>query len=134
MHKDPSIFLHKILELPMAKIKAWWPQLIIDPQFIISIIVIIRDYGGIVFYMLVQCLVSAELSAYLSAPYLVVPFLITTWEIYYGVYIASYIIGHNATESYQVNGVPHALEDLSIKILGKKNWACGYSLIKSYTL
>ena len=45
---------------------------------------------------MVQCLVPAELSAYLLASCLVVPFLAATQEIHHGTYIASHVVGYDA--------------------------------------
>ena len=40
-----------------------------------------------------------------------VPFKVATQEIHQGVYVASHIVGHNALEFHQVNGVLPPLED-----------------------
>ena len=61
--------------------------------------------------VLIQCLVSVELSACLPASCLVVPFLATTQETHRGTYIANYIMGHDALKSYQVNRILYPQED-----------------------
>ena len=59
------------------------------------------DYDGVALSLLVQCPVPVESNACLPVFYSVVP----TQEIYRNTYIASQIVGHNAPESHQVNGV-----------------------------
>ena len=94
------------------------------------------DYDDIVLSILVQCLVPAESSAYLPASCLVVPFLLTTQEIYRGTYIASHIVGHNASDLHQDNEVLHPPEDPLpyTKYLGGREQGFQTSLITHHTL
>ena len=50
-------------------------------------------------------------SAHLPASFLVVPFLAATWEIHHGTYLASHVVGQDAPELHQVNGVLPPPED-----------------------
>ena len=57
------------------------------------------DSDGIVLSILVQCPVPVEVSAYLPASCLVVPFCADIQEIHHSTYIASHVVGHDAPES-----------------------------------
>ena len=80
------------------------------------------DFGGIVPLILVQCLVPAELSAYLPVSYLLILFLVATQERHHCIYVASHIVGYNTPESDQVNWILHPPEDSSLytKYLGAR--------------
>ena len=53
-----------------------------------------------------------ELSVGLPASYLVVPFLVAAQEIHHGTYTVNHIVGHNAPNLHQVNGVLCLQEDV----------------------
>ena len=55
-----------------------------------------------------------ELSTYLPVSCLVVLFLVTAQEIRCGTYIANHVMGYNAPESHQIDGVPHPVGGFSL--------------------
>ena len=79
------------------------------------------DYGGIAFFIWVQCPAPTGLSAYLPVSGLLVPILVSTQEIQSATYVASHIVGHNALESPQANEALPPPEDpfLCTKHLGE---------------
>ena len=70
-----------------------------------------RGYGGIVSFILLWCLLPLGLSLYLPASYLIVLFLVAAYKIHCGNYIVNYVVGYDAPEQYQIDGVPYLWKD-----------------------
>ena len=88
------------------KRKALWLLIPTAPLSTILLIIISAGYGSIALFILVPCPVPMELSVCLPASNLVVPILVATQGIHHGTYVASHVVGHNAPQLLQANGVP----------------------------
>ena len=96
--KSHLAFLQRVLELPMAKRKVWWPLLPTSPQSTILLIIILVGYSGIDLSIWFPHPVWAELSACLPTSYLLVRISLATQEIHRGTYKVSHIVGHNTPQ------------------------------------